>query len=222
MSRLFAFLVFLFVSTSISEAQTRIPRPFGSASVSRSEIAFSFAGDLWIVDRSGGEARRLTSSPNKKAYPVFSPDGSEIAFGMEVNSNWDVSIPMGVIEGPRVMIINEISSSGGDGLPFMFRAARLGTLVGRRTGGATVGGGGKELLDGGRMTVSDQGSYDHTKGVWTAENLGVPPDIEVDILPADWRAGRDPQLERAVQIALEELRKNPPPDNKRPKFPVYK
>src|SRR5262245_7791357 len=92
MSRLFALLVFLIVSCSISEAQTRIPRPFGSASVSRSEIAFTFAGDLWIVDRSGGDARRLTSSPNKKAYPVFSPDGSEIAIGMEVNSNWDVYV----------------------------------------------------------------------------------------------------------------------------------
>ena len=92
MSRLFTLLVFLIVSCSISEAQTRIRQPFGSASVSRSEIAFSFAGDFWIVDRSGGEARRLTSSPNKKAYPVFSPDGSEIAFGMEVNSNWDVYV----------------------------------------------------------------------------------------------------------------------------------
>jgi len=133
----------------------------------------------------------------------------------------DVSMPMGMIEGPRVMIINEVSGSGGDSLPFMFRAARLGTIVGERTLGAGVGGSGKTLLDGGRMTVPDWGHYDHTKGVWTAENLGVPPDIEVDILPADWRAGRDPQLERAVQVALEELQKNPR-SNKRPKFPVYK
>jgi C-terminal processing protease CtpA/Prc/Tol biopolymer transport system component len=133
----------------------------------------------------------------------------------------DVSIPMGVIEGPRVMIINEVAGSGGDSLPFMFRAARLGTIVGKRTLGAAVGGAGNSLLDGGRMTIPDWAHYDHTKGVWTAENLGVPPDIEVDILPSDWRAGRDPQLERAVQIALEELQKNPR-SNKRPKFPVYK
>jgi tricorn protease len=133
----------------------------------------------------------------------------------------DVTMPMGMIEGPRVMIINELCSSGGDSLPFMFRAARLGTLVGKRTTGAGVGGSGKELLDGGRMTVPDWGHYDHTKGVWTAENLGVPPDIDVDFLPADWRAGRDPQLERAVQVALEELQKNPR-TNKRPKFPVYR
>ncbi len=133
-----------------------------------------------------------------------------------------VSIPVGVIEGPRVMIINEFASSGGDGLPFMFRAARLGTLVGKRTGGAALGGNGKELLDGGRMTVPDWGHYDHTKGTWTAENLGVSPDVEVDIMPADWRAGRDPQLERAVQVALEDLKKNPPRKNIRPKFPVYR
>ncbi|HKQ72770.1 MAG TPA: PDZ domain-containing protein [Blastocatellia bacterium] len=133
----------------------------------------------------------------------------------------DVSMPMGVIEGPRVMIINEVAGSGGDSLPFMFRAARLGTIVGKRTLGAAVGGANNSLLDGGRMTIPDWGHYDHTKGVWTAENLGVPPDIEVDILPSDWRAGRDPQLERAVQIALEEMQKNPP-RNKRPKFPVYK
>jgi tricorn protease len=134
----------------------------------------------------------------------------------------DVSIPMGVIEGPRVLIINEFSFSGGDSLSFMFRAARLGTLVGKRTGGGAIGGGGNNLLDGGRMTVPDWAHYDHTKGAWTAENIGVSPDIEVDISPADWRAGRDPQLERAVRVALEELQKNPPPRNKHPKFPVYR
>jgi tricorn protease len=133
----------------------------------------------------------------------------------------DVSIPMGVIEGPRVMIINEFCSSGGDGMPFMFRAARLGTIVGKRTVGAKVGGGSQDLLDGGKIIVPDWGHYDHTKGVWGVENFGVPPDIEVDILPVDWRAGRDPQLERAIQIALEEMKKLTT-RNKRPKFPVYK
>jgi tricorn protease len=133
----------------------------------------------------------------------------------------DVTMPMGMIEGPRVMIINEVAGSGGDSLPFMFRAARLGTIVGKRTQGAGVGGGNKSLLDGGRITIPDWGHYDHTKGVWSAENIGVPPDIEVDIQSSDLRAGRDPQLERAVQIALEELRKNPKV-NKHPRFPVFK
>jgi tricorn protease len=134
----------------------------------------------------------------------------------------DVPMPMGAIEGPRVMIVNEASGSGGDSLPFMFRAAKLGTIVGKRTLGAGVGAAGMDLLDGGRLAVPDWGHYDHTRGTWTAENQGVPPDVEVALLPSDWRAGRDPQLERAVQIALEELQKNPPTRSKRPKFPTYK
>ncbi|HKE59836.1 MAG TPA: PDZ domain-containing protein, partial [Pyrinomonadaceae bacterium] len=133
----------------------------------------------------------------------------------------DVSIPVGVIEGPRVLLSNEFSASGGDSMAFMFRAAGLGTIVGKRTAGAKVGGGNRDLLDGGTVTVPDWGHYDHIKGVWGGENVGVPPDIEVDILPVNWRAGRDPQLERAVQVALEEMRKHPQQD-KRPKFPVYK
>lgn len=133
----------------------------------------------------------------------------------------DVPIPVGSIDGPQVMIINEFSSSGGDSLPFMFRAAKLGTLVGKRTGGATIGGGSHELLDGGKIIISDWASYDHTKGVLTGENRGISPDIEIDISPADWRAGRDPQLERAVHVALEQLKKNPR-INKRPKFLIFK
>jgi tricorn protease len=125
------------------------------------------------------------------------------------------------MEGPRVMIINEFASSGGDSLPFMFRAAGLGTLVGKRTGGAAVGGGGRDLLDGGRITIPDWGNYDPLQGTWTPENVGVAPDIEVDIRPTEWRAGRDPQLERAVQVALERLPKSRPSVG-RPRFPVYR
>jgi tricorn protease len=142
-------------------------------------------------------------------------------YKMTSRDSEDVPIPIGVIEGPRVMIINEFASSGGDSMPFMFRAAGLGTIVGKRSLGAKIGGGGKGLLDGGSLVIPDWGHYDHTKGVWGGENFGVPPDIEVDILPADWRTGRDPQLERAVQVALEEMRKKPQ-QNKHPKFPVYK
>src|SRR5262249_10746463 len=92
MSRLFALIVLLIVGSNISEAQTYTRRPFVGVSVSRSEIAFTFAGDLWTVKRSGGDARRLTHSADQKAYPFFSPDGSEIAFAMEVNSNWDAYV----------------------------------------------------------------------------------------------------------------------------------
>jgi tricorn protease len=142
-------------------------------------------------------------------------------YRMMPRDSGDTPIPVGVIEGPRVLIINEYSTSGGDSMPFMFRATGLGTIVGKRTGGAKVGGGDRNLIDGGKVTVPDWGHYDHIRGVWGVENFGVPPDIEVEILPADWRAGRDPQLERAVQAALEGMKKTTPV-NKRPKFPVYK
>ena len=52
------------------------------------------------------------------------------------------------------------------------------------------------------------------------ENEGVPPDIEVEQTPADVIAGRDPQLERAIQIVMDELKKNPPKSPKRPAYPV--
>jgi tricorn protease len=106
-------------------------------------------------------------------------------YRMMPRDSGDVPIPIGAIEGPRVMIINEFCSSGGDSLPFMFRAAGLGTIVGKRTLGAKVGGGGRNLIDGGKVIVPDWGHYDHTRGVWDVENFGVPPDIEVDILPAE-------------------------------------
>jgi tricorn protease len=54
------------------------------------------------------------------------------------------------------------------------------------------------------------------------ENRGVTPDYEIEITPADWRAGRDPQLEKAVQLALDALKKMRPKTLKRPAYPVYK
>jgi tricorn protease len=55
---------------------------------------------------------------------------------------------------------------------------------------------------------------------WTVENVGVPPDIEVEQTPADVIAGHDPQLEKAIQVVMEELEKSPPPNPKRPPYPV--
>jgi len=60
--------------------------------VSKTQIAFSYGGDLWIVDRTGGEARRLTSDIGIEIDPVFSPDGSMIAFTGEYDGNEDVYV----------------------------------------------------------------------------------------------------------------------------------
>ncbi|MGH9766067.1 MAG: S41 family peptidase [Blastocatellia bacterium] len=136
----------------------------------------------------------------------------------------DMPFPVATIPGPRVMITNEFAGSGGDTLPWMFRQAGIGTLVGKRTWGGGIGGyiNLPDFVDGGGMAAPNRGFFNPRKGVWDIENNGVAPDIEVEFDPAAARAGRDPQLERAVQIALEELKKNPPTPPKRPKYPAYK
>ncbi len=130
--------------------------------------------------------------------------------------------PLGSIYGPRAMIINEYAGSGGDAMPWYFRTRKLGPLVGKRTWGGLVGiYDYPTLMDGGGVTAP-RVAFFNLKGEWDVENYGTPPDIEVDLLPNEWRQGRDAQLERAVQYVLDELKKNPLPKPKRPAFPVYK
>ena len=134
----------------------------------------------------------------------------------------DVIEPAEGIYGPKVMIINQMSGSGGDALPWLFRKAGLGPLVGVRTWGGLVGISGYPLLlDGGSVTAPRWGLYG-TKGEWEVENVGIGPDIEVEQDPTLTRAGRDPQLEKAVAVALDLLKTNPPPKFKRPPYPDYK
>ena len=76
-----------------------------------------------------------------------------------------------------------------------------------------------QLMDGATITAPNLAIWDAEKG-WIVENEGVPPDIEVEQTPADVIAGRDPQLERAIAIVMEDLKKNPPANPKRPPFPV--
>jgi tricorn protease len=119
------------------------------------------------------------------------------------------------------MLINEGSASGGDMLPWMFRDFKLGPLVGKRTWGGLVGIGGiPPLMDGGQLTSPSVGFFSPASE-WAVENIGVPPDVEVDQDPAAMMAGGDPQLEKAVALAMDALAKNPPPTPKRPPFPLY-
>lgn len=133
----------------------------------------------------------------------------------------DFRSPGGAIHGPKVMLINEMSGSGGDALPWYFRKANSGKLVGTRTWGGLVGiYDYPSLLDGGGVTAPRVAIYG-LDGKWEVENQGIPPDVEIDRLPADCRDGNDPQLAKGVEILLEELAKNPPPTYKRPPFPNY-
>ena len=130
--------------------------------------------------------------------------------------------PAGGIYGPKVMIVNQMSGSGGDALPWLFRKAGLGPLVGVRTWGGLVGiGGYPPLLDGGSVTAPRWGLYG-TKGEWEVENIGIAPDVEVEQDPALVRKGQDPQLEKAVAIVLQQLAAAPPVKFKRPPYPDYK
>jgi len=129
--------------------------------------------------------------------------------------------PQGIF-GPKVMLINERAGSGGDAMPWYFRRAGVGKLIGTRTWGGLVGmAGGPGLMDGGFVGAPSSGIYNPITGEWEVENIGVPPDLEVEQDPALVRQGRDPQLEKAIAVVMEELRETPPPKLRRPPFPNY-
>ena len=130
--------------------------------------------------------------------------------------------PQGGIFGPKVMLINEFAGSGGDAMPWYFRRAGVGKLIGKRTWGGLVGRAvAPVLMDGGIVTAPSSGVWDATESQWIAENTGVSPDIEVEHDPELVRRGRDPQLEKAVQEILAELDRNPSKKLIRPKYPKY-
>ncbi|MEE4272214.1 MAG: PDZ domain-containing protein [Thermoanaerobaculales bacterium] len=131
----------------------------------------------------------------------------------------DIKTPLSAIQGPKVMIIDENAGSGGDLLPWMFRQLELGLLIGRPTWGGLVGTlGFPILMDGGYVTAPNLGIW--TEDGFIVENVGVPPDIEVEQWPAEVIAGRDPQLEKAIEVVLEMLDAAPPVEPVRPPFPV--
>ena len=106
-------------------------------------------------------------------------------------------------------------------MPWYFRKAGIGPLIGKRTWGGLVGTMGfPALMDGGFVTAPNLAFW-NTKGEWDVENRGVAPDIEVEYDPAAWRAGRDPQLEKAVEVVMAGLKKSPPVKPKKPAFPNY-
>jgi tricorn protease len=129
--------------------------------------------------------------------------------------------PSQQIYGPKTMVINEMSGSGGDALPWMFRQDKLGPLVGTRTWGGLVGiSNYPPLLDGGGVTAP-RGAIYGLHGEWEVENRGIAPDIEVENDPASVAAGHDAQLEKAVQVTLDALKKNPVVIPDHPPYPNY-
>ncbi|XLS29475.1 PDZ domain-containing protein [Flavobacteriaceae bacterium M23B6Z8] len=138
-------------------------------------------------------------------------------FNSKANDRRPWTTPISGIWGPKVMLINERSGSGGDLLPYMFKMAELGPLVGTRTWGGLVGTWDTPaFIDGGRMVAPRGGFYD-INGEWAVEGEGIAPDIEVIQEPKLVLQGKDPQLERGVEEALKllktkEFRIKPEPD----------
>jgi len=134
----------------------------------------------------------------------------------------DTTTPVSLISGPKVMIINEYAGSGGDAMPWHFRQAKIGTLVGKRTWGGLVGffGPFESLMDGGVVTAPSRGFWT-PNNQWEVENHGIAPDVEVEFDPQAVRQGHDPQLETAVQLLLADLEKNPLPVYKKPAYPTF-
>jgi tricorn protease len=130
-------------------------------------------------------------------------------FNNPVGDRVPFASPSGGIWGPKVMIVNEMAGSGGDLMPYMFRRRKIGPLIGTRTWGGLVATSDQApFVDGGGMVAPRLGFFDRD-GKWAVENEGVAPDIDVENFPRDVIAGRDPQLERAVQEALRLLAANP-------------
>jgi tricorn protease len=130
-------------------------------------------------------------------------------FNNVAGERYPFTSPAAGIWGPKVMIINEMAGSGGDLMPYMFKFRKLGPLVGKRTWGGLVHTADTPPFVDGGSAIAPRGGFFTKDGRWAVENEGVAPDIDVENWPKDMIAGRDPQLERAVEEAMRLLKANP-------------
>ncbi len=143
-----------------------------------------------------------------------------LALTFSRNSDEAATYPDGAFMGSLVCLLNETSASDGDIFPAMFRKAKLGPLIGKRSWGGVVGITNRgTLIDGGMVNVPEFGLAS-PEGQWIIEGVGVPPDIEVENDPKSVIEGRDPQLERGVQEALRLIPLKPRVLPQRPPAPV--
>jgi len=155
----------------------------------------------------------------------FIPDVMADLLDRKTLSYWNVNgldpmkTPAVAHDGPKVMLINGYSSSGGDAFPYYFKKKGLGTLIGTRTWGGLVGiSGNAQFVDGGSFSVPRFGIYNE-EGEWIIEGIGVYPDIEVVDRPDQLAKGIDPGIEKAVEFLLKELQENPVKKVNAPKPP---
>jgi tricorn protease len=143
-----------------------------------------------------------------------------LATGFDRTSDTPSTYPYVVVHGHQVCILNQNSGSDGDVFPAMFKQARLGPLVGKRSWGGVVGITNRgPLVDGGMVNVPEFG-FASTDGRWIIEGHGVEPDIDIENDPKSVIEGRDPQLERAVEEVMKKVREQPRRLPDRPAAPV--
>ncbi len=121
-----------------------------------------------------------------------------------------IPYPQDSPQGPMVALTNEQAGSDGDIFSHAFKLLKLGPLLGTRTWGGVIGIWPRHALVDGTTTTQPEFAYWFEDVGWTVENYGTDPDEVIEIAPQDWAAGRDPQLETAVQRALEMIERRPP------------
>ena len=118
--------------------------------------------------------------------------------------------PSESVLGPLIAITNECAGSDGDIFSHSFKLMKLGPLVGTRTWGGVIGISPQSaFVDGGHTTQPGYSFWFEDVG-WRVENYGTEPDIEVEIAPQDYATGRDPQLDKAIELMLRQLKSTPP------------
>ncbi len=131
--------------------------------------------------------------------------------------------PSHSVAGPVVAVTDEYAGSDGDIFSHNFKQMKLGTLVGKRTWGGVIGINPRMTLADGTFTSQPEYAFYMKDVGWGVENYGTDPDIEVDITPQDFASGKDPQLDKAIEVALKQLKRNPvafPDFSKRPYNPL--
>ena len=141
----------------------------------------------------------------------------DAAFTPRTGLSWPT--PGAAIYGPKVMIANEMAGSGGDMFPWLFKARKVGPIVGKRTWGGLVASFGFSLVDGGRINSPNVAFFNPRSGKWEVEGHGVDPDIVVELDPYLWRQGIDAQLERAIEEINKALKNYKPIPLERPANP---
>jgi tricorn protease len=136
----------------------------------------------------------------------------------------DIAVPVNPGPAAKVLIVNENNFSAAETFAFMYKLAHVGPIVGARTGGGGIGPYvfTPDLIDGGSVQLPNRAAYNPDGTSFGIENSGITPDYEVEVTPRDFMAGRDPQLEKAVQVALAEAARNPRVAPKHPRYPVHK